>query len=340
LKHFRFKQTGEPLAVLTLEDAPTPTPGDYDVLVRMLLAPIHPSDLHVLRGRVGRQPQLPATPGLEDMGEIEAIGSSVKGLSVGTRVVLLDVPGSWSTHVVAPAERVVPVPDNVSNEDAAQALVNPVTAIAMTIYVHKLKSGDTLLQSAASSVVGQLVLQIAKANGFRTINLVRRAEQTQEVSARGGDVVICTADDDWQAQVLSATEGRGVLSAIDCVAGEIGAGIARCLAPGGRLLVFGALSSHRKTELSAFQMPVFSPNLIYKATTVEGWFLPHWLSVTPLSETRATLELVLRRLSSHKLRLPAAVRHPLSALETALREAESTQRQGKPLLDFTTVPDS
>jgi NADPH:quinone reductase-like Zn-dependent oxidoreductase len=71
LKHFRFKQTGEPLAVLTLEDAPTPTPGDYDVLVRMLLAPIHPSDLHVLRGRF-RQPQLPATPGLEGMGEIEA----------------------------------------------------------------------------------------------------------------------------------------------------------------------------------------------------------------------------------------------------------------------------
>jgi NADPH:quinone reductase-like Zn-dependent oxidoreductase len=152
--------------VLNLEDAPTPTHGDYDVLVRMLLAPIHPSDLHVLRGRFGRQPQLPATPGLEGMGEIEAIGSSVKGLSVGTRVVLLDVPGSWSTHVVAPAERVVPVPDNVSNEDAAQALVNPVIAIAMTIYVHKLKSGDTLLQSAASPVVGQLLLQIAKANFF------------------------------------------------------------------------------------------------------------------------------------------------------------------------------
>ena len=76
MKHFRFKQTGEPLAVLTLEDAPTPTPGDYGVLVRMLLAPIHPSDLHVLRGRFGRQPQLPATPGLEGMGEIEAIGST------------------------------------------------------------------------------------------------------------------------------------------------------------------------------------------------------------------------------------------------------------------------
>jgi NADPH:quinone reductase-like Zn-dependent oxidoreductase len=125
--------------------------------------------------------------------------------------------------------------------------------------------------------------------------------------------------------------------AIDCVVGDIGAEMARCLAPGGRLLVFGALSSHRKTELSAFQMPLFSPNLIYKATKVEGWFLPHWLAVTPLNETRAALELVLRQLSSRELRLPAAVRHPLSSLETALHEAESTQREGKPLLDFTTV---
>jgi hypothetical protein len=89
--------------------------------------------------------------------------------------------------------------------------------------------------------------------------------------------------------------------------------------------------------MSAFQMPVFSPGLIYKSTAVEGWFLMHWLAVTPLSETRAALELVLRLLSSRELRLPAAVRRPLSSLETALREAESSQREGKPLLDFTTV---
>ena len=127
MKAFVFHQTGEPADVLALEDLPTPEPAANEVLVRMRLAPINPSDLHVLRGRFGRQPPLPASPGLEGMGTVEAIGRDVHGLSPGTRVVLLDVPGTWRALIVAPADRVVPIPHGVSDEDAAQALVNPVT---------------------------------------------------------------------------------------------------------------------------------------------------------------------------------------------------------------------
>jgi NADPH:quinone reductase-like Zn-dependent oxidoreductase len=335
MKAFVFRKTGEPKEVLTLEDTPQRTPGPDEVVVRMRLSPVHASDLHVLRGRFGRQPTLPATPGFEGMGIVEAVGSNVKGLSIGIRVVLLDVFGTWRTHVLAPAERVIRVPDGVTDEDAAQALINPVTAVAMTLNVHKLAAGDTLLQTAAGSTIGRLVLQIAKLNGFRTINLVRRPEQIPEILALGGDVVICTADEDWQQQVTAAAGEKGILHAIDCVAGPVGAGVVRCLAPGGRVLVYGALSSHRQTDVSGFQMPVFAPQLIYKSSIIQGWYIFHWMAERPLDESRETIETVLNHLASGALRLLSAKRYPISMIGDALASAEASGREGKPLLDFT-----
>jgi len=334
MKAFVFHQTGEPADVLALEDLPTPEPAANEVLVRMRLAPINPSDLHVLRGRFGRQPPLPASPGLEGMGTVEAIGRDVHGLSPGTRVVLLDVPGTWRALIVAPADRVVPIPHGVSDEDAAQALVNPVTALAMILGVHRLQRGDTLVQTAAGSTVGRLVIQLARTIGFRTMNLVRRADQLDGILVAGGDVAICTAADGWEAQLLAATNGSGAMHAIDCVAGAVGAGVVRCLAPGGRMLVYGALSSHRQTDVTAFQMPLFAPQLIYKAATVQGWYLFHWLAVTPLDETRRMLEHALELLASGGLRLPHVTRYPLSEIDSALRAVEASRRDGKPLLDF------
>ncbi|WP_213767454.1 zinc-binding dehydrogenase [Caballeronia sp. dw_19] len=205
----------------------------------------------------------------------------------------------------------------------------------MTLSVHKLAAGDALLQTAAGSTIGRLVLQIAKLKGFRTINLVRRPEQVSEIQKLGGDVVICTADEDWQQQVTAAAGEKGILHAIDCVGGTVGAGVVRCLAPGGRVLVYGALSSHRQTDVSGFQMPVFVPQLIYKSSIIQGWFLFHWMAGLPLDESREAVETVLSYLASGALRLPLAKRYPISMIGDALASAESSGRDGKPLLDFT-----
>src|ERR1700684_258271 len=121
-----FERNGEPSDVLTIRTLPDPTPGPGEVLVRVRLSPVHPSDLHITRGRFGRQPALPASPGVECVGVVEALAPGVSGPAPGTRVVLINVWGSWRELIVSPAERVVAVPDGVSDEDAAQALVNPV----------------------------------------------------------------------------------------------------------------------------------------------------------------------------------------------------------------------
>src|SRR5262249_56718983 len=104
--------------------------------------------------------------------------------------------------------------------------------------------------------------------------------------------------DHWGTQLARAGEGRALSRAIDCVAGRTGATVARHLAPGGRMLVYGALSSHRQTDPSAFEMPVFAPRLIYGATAVQGWYLLHSLRKTPLADCGAIFAKVLDRVAS------------------------------------------
>jgi NADPH:quinone reductase-like Zn-dependent oxidoreductase len=298
------------------------------------LSPVNPSDLHVIRGRFGRQPDLPASPGLECVGVVQTLGPGTQAPVPGTRVVLVDVPGSWRELMLCPAERVVPVPDEVSDENAAQALVNPVTAWVLTMVEHRMQRGEWLTQTAAGSTVGSLVLQLARSEGFHTINIVYRRAQAVDIAKLGGDVTLCTEDDDWLAQLVKASGGTGPSKAIDCVAGRVGAELAGTLAPGGRMLVFGALSSHRQTERSAFEMPIFGPGLIYNAATVQGWFLFHWLGSTPLTQCVSVLRNVLDRLASGAIRLPPARRYSTAQISAALRDAELSGRDGKPLLDF------
>ena len=120
MKAIIFEETGEPADILHIRDIPDPTPGPGDILVRVLLSPLHPADLHVMRGRFGRTPALPTSPGIESVGVVEALGAGVDGPKLATRVVLLDVWANWHELVIAPAERVIPVPDALSDQDTAR----------------------------------------------------------------------------------------------------------------------------------------------------------------------------------------------------------------------------
>jgi NADPH:quinone reductase-like Zn-dependent oxidoreductase len=130
------------------------------------------------------------------------------------------------------------------------------------------------------------------------------------------------------------TAGRGIERAIDCVAGELGAEIARNLAPAGTMLVYGALSSHRQTDPAKFIMPIFAPRLIYSTATVRGWWLPRWVPSRPLAEVRAATCDLLSMLSNGALTPPAVVRYALKDFQEAVRLADGEAGQQKVLLDF------
>jgi Zinc-binding dehydrogenase len=187
------------------------------------------------------------------------------------RVITIAVTGTWQEYVVADAGRVLPVPAGMSDSTAAQILGNPLTAVILTGDELDVRPGEWLLQTAAGSTVGQSVIQLGVHVGFKTLNVVRRRSAVTDILALGGTAVICTEDEDLRERVADIAGHDGVSKAIDCVSGQVGADVARALAPHGELIVYGALSTHRQTDPDKLTIPIFARSLIYETKTVRGF---------------------------------------------------------------------
>ncbi|HEV3142505.1 MAG TPA: alcohol dehydrogenase catalytic domain-containing protein, partial [Gemmataceae bacterium] len=181
MKALVFERAGNPAEVLRLQDAPTPEPGFRQVRVRMLASPINPSDLLTIQGGYETALKFPAIPGFEGVGVVEAAGGGVIAwLRKGKRVALISRRGgTWAECVVVSAKHVIPVPEEIPVEQAATFFVNPMTAVAMTRNELQIPAGSWLLQTAAGSALGQMVIRLGKLHRFRTINVVRRKEQVE-----------------------------------------------------------------------------------------------------------------------------------------------------------------
>lgn len=320
----RFSAFGEPTDVLVTEEVPTPSPGAGEVLLRMRARPVNPSDLSMVRGRYGQLPDLPATPGLEGVGEVEALGEGVDAVAVGARVVPLGVAGTWAERVCAPAAAVVPVPDGVGDEAAAQLVVNPLSAWVLLMEELDVQPGDWLAQSASGSTLGRVVLQIARARGVRTINLVRRAEQEDELRALGADEVVVGDGEAAVARIREITGGEGVAKAIDAVGGTVGATLAAALAPRGTLITYGRLSQE--------SVPLDTGLQIFRGTTVRGFWLTRWFQESPPEHVAATIATVLGRIAEGAIDPPVEARYDLADVRAAVAHAERPGRSGKVLL--------
>src|SRR4051812_20706396 len=182
MKAIVCEQWGEPDRVLQLRDVAPPVCGPGQVRIRMLASPINPSELFMVRGVYGHQPPLPCTPGFEGVGVVEEGRGLLAWRVKGKRVAVLNGQGgNWAEHVVIPARAAVPVPKDLSDEQAATFFLTPASAVAMTRYVLQVPRGAWLLQTAAGSALGRTVIRLGVKHGFRTINVVRRPEQADEL---------------------------------------------------------------------------------------------------------------------------------------------------------------
>lgn len=325
---------GEPSEVLHIETRQIPEPGPGQVRIRVSAAPVEASDLHTIRGRYGFTPQFPTVPGIESVGVVDEIGSGANDLTVGQRVITVGVTGTWQEYVIADADRVLPVPAGMSDSTAAQILSNPLTAVILTRDELDVQPGDWLLQTAAGSIVGQSVIQLGAHVGFKTLNVVRRRSAVEDILALGGTAVICTEDEDLRERVADIAGHDGVSKAIDCVSGQVGADVSRALAPGGELVVFGALSTHRQTDPDKLTIPVFARSLIYETKTVRGFWLFRWFTETPKDRMTATIDRTVHLADSGALRVPEGQPMSLDRLSEAVCLAEAPAHGGKPLLVF------
>jgi NADPH:quinone reductase-like Zn-dependent oxidoreductase len=324
MKSIKFYEFGNPADVLRVEDVPQPEPGPNQVLVKLRARSINPSDLLTVRGLYGALPKLPATPGLECMGEVATVGDGVSNLRPGQRVIPLGVQGTWQEYIVAASAQLIPVPESVSDQTAAQFVVNPLTAWIMCIEELKVQPGEWLLQTAAGSTLGRIVLQIARQRGFKTINVVRRREQVEELKALGADEVICTADEDIPARVREITGKAGLTKAIDAVGGETGASVMSALGRNGVMLVYGLLSLQ--------PMPIDGGRMIFTTTTLKGFWLTEWMRSASPERLQVVTSELLRAMATNEIVPPVEAEYPLAEVLKAVEHAERSGRSGKVLL--------
>ncbi len=329
MKAIVFERFGEPQQVLQVRELPPPSVGAGQVRVRMRASPINPSDLLVVRGQYGRLPPLPATPGFEGVGVVESAGPGLmkllRGLRAGRRVAVLNGHGgNWQEFVVVPARHVVPIPDDIPDEQAAAFFVNPATALVMTQWVLRVPPGAWLLQTAAGSALGRMIIRLGRRLGFHTINVVRRREQAEELRQLGGDAAIATADDNVEERVQEVTRGAGVRFAVDAVGSATGLAAVRALAPGGRLLVYGTLSGE--------PIPLDPRLLMVGQKRIEGFWLSEWARQQGVFTMLKLFRRITRLLREKVLTTDVGASFTLDQIGDAVRHAAATGRAGKTLL--------
>jgi len=325
-----FHEFGEPAEVLHLEDSPEPTAKAGEVVVRMLATPVNPSDLMTVRGIYGKLPTLPATPGFEGVGIVESGNGAYAKFLQGKRVAVLNgTTGNWRDKTLISAKQAVPLAKDLSVEQAAMFFINPATAYIMMRQVLAIPAGEWLLQSAAASALGRMVIRLGQLFGFKTISVVRREEQADELRQLGTNAAIVfdpekDAADKLHEMVKTLTNDQGVRFAIDPVGGATASAMVDCLASEARMLLFGTLCD---------QPIAFSPRSIMTAgASIEGFWLSRWMQQQKLFGKIRLMKQIAKLIQQGTLASEVAESYPLEQYAEAVLASEKPGRSGKVLL--------
>jgi NADPH:quinone reductase-like Zn-dependent oxidoreductase len=211
----------------------------------------------------------------------------------------------------------------MNNETAAQVFVNPFTAYAM-VHASGVQPGQWLMLTAAGSAFGQMVIQLCKLRGIRTIGTVRRNEGISRLKSLGADEILNTEEDKLPKRVMEITEGKGAKAVLEAVGGKTAASALQCLAYGGTMYVYGALSLE--------DIPVNCGLMIFKSLNIKGFWLTDWMRRADESMRNEVQQSVIDLLASGKIILPVEARYPLQEVQKAVAHADSPGRTGKIIL--------
>jgi trans-2-enoyl-CoA reductase len=320
-----YETHGNPAEVLRVVELPWPEPAANEVVVQMAAAPINPADLNSIEGKYPIRQPLPATPGMEGAGVVVEVGSNVRDLAIGTQVIPPHNFGTWREACAIAADKLVVVPKEIELIQAAMLKVNPITAWRMLHDFVALRPGEWLIQNAANSAAGQCVIQIARELGYRTVNVVRRAELVEELRALGGDVVLVEGEN-LRDEVAAATERAPIRLALNAVGGENGLRVAKTLASDGTMVTYGAMSLQ----------PLCIPNgmLIFKNLRFTGFWVNKWYDAATPQQREETFAPLFDMAKRGLLQTKVEKAYPLSEAKAAIAHAMQDKREGKIVFQF------
>ena len=320
-----YERHGNPADVSHVESRPWPTPAADEAIVKMRAAPINPADLNQIEGKYPIRPEFPATPGFEGAGVVIDLGAKVTNVATGALVILPHNVGTWRDAVAVKADELVVVPAGIEPVHAAMLKINPMTAWRLLHDYVQLQKGDWLIQNAANSAAGRAVIQIAHELGYKTINVVRRAELIEELRTEGGDIVVVDGEN-LRDEVKTATSGAQIRLGLNAVGGDSALRLANCLAPGSTMVTYGAMSLQ----------PLKIPNglLIFKDLRFRGIWINKWYDNATKEERMEAFEPLFGMAKRGLLKTKVEKAYPLSEAKAAVTHAVQGKRSGKIIFKF------
>jgi NADPH:quinone reductase-like Zn-dependent oxidoreductase len=255
---------------LTVAERPLKAPEAHEVIVKIAASPINPSDVMFIYGRYGVRKPLPAIPGFEASGQVIATGEKA-GYLLGQRVACFapEQEGTWIQYLTTNSLNCFPVGDEINDEQAAMLLVNPLTAWALMDIARE--SGlKAIVQTAAASALGKMIIRLGEQFGIETINIVRRDGQIADLQAAGARYILNSSEPTFEKHLRELCRSLDVRLAFDAVGGSLTGQIVRAMPNRARMIVYGGLAE-APIEIGVDQ-------LIFKAKQISGFWLSFWMS--------------------------------------------------------------
>lgn len=321
MKAIRIHETGGP-EVMHLEEIETPTPKAGEILIKVAAAGVNYADLAQRAGAYLTRTRTPTTLGIEIAGNVAALGTGINSPVVGTRVAAF-CEGGYAEFAISQANMVIPIPQGIDFVHAAALPLQGITAYQLLHESARIQPGESVLVHAAAGGVGTLAIQLAKLMGAGTvIGTASNAEKLDLIRRLGADVAINYTEQDWAEQVKNATGSKGADIILEMVGGNIAEQCLQCLAPFGRIVVYGAASG-QITQFSGIQ-------LMYKNQAIIGYWLASQLS-RPERIAQAIMDL-LQYLSKGKLEIIVGQTYPLAQAAEAHKAIAERKTTGKVVL--------
>jgi NADPH2:quinone reductase len=320
MKAIRIHEHGGP-EELRLEELPTPEPGDGQALVNVEAVGVNFVEIYQRSGAY--KMSLPATLGSEGAGTVAALGKGARGVAVGERVAWTNVPGSYATHALVPANRLVRLTAGLSARDGAAAMLQGLTAHYLAFSMGALEAGDACLVHAAAGGVGQLLCQMLKMQGVRVIGTVSTEAKAKVAREAGADDIIRYTELDFETETRRLTDGEGVRIVYDGVGKDTFDKSLNVLRPRGALVLFGQASG---------AVPPFDPQALNARGSL--WLtrpsLVHYIASD--AELRQRSDELLGWIAAGKLRVRVDRTYPLAQAADAHRALAGRETMGKILL--------
>lgn len=316
-----------------ITNIPVPQPGPGEVLIKMHASPINPSDLAFLAGGYGIKKEFPVVPGFEGSGTVVAAGKGIlPRLWMGKNVACAASPkynGCWAEYMKTSAAMCVPISKNISLDQASMMFVNPMTALAF-FDVYKDFTGSTkkrsgIINTAAASALGQMIIKLGKRQGIDVISVVRREEQVELLKKEGAEYIVNSSNPDFESQLKELAHQLNATLIFDAVGGKMVQKLLDAAPKGSKLFIYG--------RLSADECEINPGDLIFTGNQIQGFWLTGWLHnksfLQSIKNTRKIQALIGKELST-KIHQSFPPEQILEAIEMY----QNNMSKGKVLIQF------